>query len=143
MMLNLFDQYGIISNGILHVSPKGTFELCNKGAILVDVREEYMNNFKRFAVNNIIYLPKTRLENDLSMLPSNEYLIFADAAGIHSKEAVQFLITKGFTKIANMAGGIVEWERDGLPLNNNPKEQLGGSCMCQLKKRKPKNTHEA
>jgi rhodanese-related sulfurtransferase len=134
-MSKLFNNYGILTEGLLHVSPKETFELCSKGVILVDVREEYMNSFKRFAVGNIIYLPKTRLEYDLSLLPANKYLIFADAAGIHSKEATQFLITKGFTKIANMAGGIVEWERDGLPLNNNPKEQLSGSCLCQLKKR--------
>lgn len=141
-MSNLFKNYGIFIEGLLHISPKETFELCDKGALLVDVREEYMNSFKRFAVDNIIYLPKTRLENNVALLPLNKYLIFADAAGIHSKEAVQFMITKGFTKIANMAGGIVEWERDGLPLNKNKKEQLSGSCMCQLKKRNKKDIHE-
>lgn len=142
-MSNLFNNYGIFIEGMLHVSPKETFELCSKGAILVDVREEYMNGFKRFAVENIIYMPKTRLEFDVALLPSNKYLIFADAAGIHSKEAVQILITKEFSKVANMAGGIVEWERDGLPLFKNTTELLSGSCMCQLKKRKSKNTNDA
>ena len=34
-----------------------------------------------------------------------------------------------------MAGGIVDWERDGLPVKTNIEERLSGSCMCQLKPR--------
>jgi len=135
-MNNLFDNYGTFSGRMLHVSPKETFELCSKGAVLVDVREEYLNSFKRFGVEKIIYLPKTKIEKDFAILPTKKYLIFTDSVGIHSKETVQFLQSKGYTKIANMAGGIVEWERDGLPLIKDSGEQLSGSCLCQLKKRK-------
>jgi hypothetical protein len=42
---------------------------------------------------------------------------------------------KGFSKIANMAGGIVDWEHDGLPIKTNVEERLSGSCICQLKPR--------
>ena len=35
-----------------------------------------------------------------------------------------------------MAGGLVEWERDGLPLQVNLKEELSGQCACQLKAKK-------
>ena len=59
---------------------------------------------------------------------------FADSAGINSKEVVFFLKRKGFESIANMAGGIIEWERDGIPVKINIKERLTGSCMCQLKR---------
>jgi predicted sulfurtransferase len=62
-------------------------------------------------------------------------MIFADTVGLRSKEAVIFLKEKGFKKIANMAGGIVDWERDGLPVKLNINERLTGSCMCQLKPR--------
>jgi hypothetical protein len=44
-----------------------------------------------------------------------------------------FLINKGQSNIANLAGGIIEWDRDGLPLVINKREQLSGSCACQLK----------
>jgi rhodanese-related sulfurtransferase len=134
-MDSLFDNYGFISCGILNVSPREAFELCRKGAIIDDVREEYLNNFKNFDVPEILIFPFTRLLQKLSELPRDKYLILADTVGLRSKEAVVLLKDKGFVKIANMAGGIVDWERDGLPLKTNFEERLSGSCICQLKPR--------
>ena len=134
-MSGLFDNYGFVSGGILNVSPREAFELCGKGAIIVDVREEYLNNFKNFDVPEIMFFPISTLVHKLSELPQDKYLIFADTVGLRSKEAVVLLKDKGFIKIANMAGGIVDWERDGLPLKTNIEERLSGSCMCQLKPR--------
>ena len=63
-------------------------------------------------------------------------LIFADASGIHSKEAVKFLMDKVFcNRIANMTGGLIEWEQDELPLIIDKNQKLSGSCMCQLRPR--------
>jgi len=135
-MKNLFTKYGFFSGNMLHLSPSETNAICHKGAILVDVREDYLSGFKKFDVPDIIYLPLSSLKQDFSILPRNKYLIFADSAGLRSKEAVAFLLSEGYEKIANMAGGLVEWERDGLPLLVNSKEQLSGQCMCQLKRKK-------
>lgn len=137
-MNSLFDKYGFLSCGILHVSPREAFELCGKGAVIIDVREDYINNFKNFDVPEILFFPFSRLKKKLSELPQDKYLIFADTVGLRSKEAVTLLKDKGFIRIANMAGGIVDWERDGLPLNTNIEERLSGSCMCQLKPRERK-----
>ncbi len=35
-MSGLFDNYGFLSGGILNVSPREAFELCGKGAVIVD-----------------------------------------------------------------------------------------------------------
>jgi rhodanese-related sulfurtransferase len=137
-MKSLFDNFGFLSSGILNVSPREAFELCSKGAIIVDVREEYLNNFKNFDVPEILFIPMSKLVQKLSELPQEKYLIFADTVGLRSKEAVVLLKEKGFIKIANMAGGIVDWDRDGLPLKTNIEERLSGSCMCQLKPREVK-----
>ena len=134
-MNSLFDNYGFISCGILNVSPREAFELCGKGAIIVDVREEYLNNFKNFNVPQVLVLPISKLIRELAELPQDNYLIFADTVGLKSKEAVVLLKSKGFINVANMAGGIVDWERDGLPLKTNIEERLTGSCMCQLRPR--------
>jgi rhodanese-related sulfurtransferase len=134
-MKSLFSNYGFVSSGILNVTPHEAFELCLKGAIIVDVREDYLNNFKNFEVAEILFLPGSKLESEFTKLPEDKYLIFADTVGLRSKEAVIFLRDKGFGKIANMAGGIVDWERDGLPLRTNIEERLSGSCVCQLKPR--------
>ena len=141
-MDSLFNNYGFISSGILNISPREAFELCDKGAVIVDVREEYLNNFKNFDVPEILYIPISKLVQQLSELPQDKYLIFADSVGLRSKEAVVLLKNKGFMNIANMAGGIVDWERDGLPLKTNIEERLSGSCMCQLKPREGKRRGE-
>lgn len=139
-MENLFQNLGIKSQNILNLSPRETYKLCiENNAILVDVREEDLVGMKMFDVPEIIYCPNSILPENFENLDHEKPLIFADAAGLKSKEAVIFLIEKGFKNIANMAGGLVEWDRDNLPLNTDKNNRLSGSCMCQLKFREKKN----
>lgn len=137
-MDEFFKGYGLFSSDILNVSPKETFELCKKGAILIDVREDYMNRFKMFDVDNLIFCPLSILKEKCMELPKDKPMIFADAAGLRSKDAVLLLKKLGIKNIANMAGGLVEWERDGLPLVIDKSERLTGSCMCMLRPRDKK-----
>lgn len=55
---------------------------------------------------------------------------------MYSREAALFAMQNGFDgRIANLAGGLVEWERDELPLIIDKNEKLSGSCLYQLKTR--------
>jgi rhodanese-related sulfurtransferase len=132
---NLNKNIGFFAHGILNLSPKESFELCKEGAIIVDVRESYLNNFKMFHVEQVIYMPHSELGNSYMDLPPDKLLIFADAVGLRSRESVLFMNEHGFENVINMAGGIVDWERDGLPLTTDINNRLSGSCMCQLKAR--------
>ncbi|MFC2151756.1 rhodanese-like domain-containing protein [Bacteroidota bacterium] len=134
-MKDFFQGFGMVSNGILHVSPKETLELCKKGAVLVDVREDYMNRFKMFDVDKVIFCPLSILKEKYKELPKDKPMIFADAAGLRSKEAIILLQKLGIKNMVNMTGGIVEWERDGCPLVIDKDERLTGSCMCMLRPR--------
>lgn len=139
IMENKVFECGFFSGGIWNLTPREALEWCHKGALLVDVRETYMNRFKLFGVPEVICCPFSILEKNFRNLTSDKLLIFADAAGLHSKEAVKFLSDKGFGfRIANLAGGLVEWERDGLPLIIDKSEQFSGSCMCMLRPRENK-----
>lgn len=126
---------GFMSHGVQNLTPRESFELCRKGAVIVDVRESYMNNFRMFNVENVIYLPYSRLASSHSSLPADKLLIFADSVGLKSRESVLFMTEHGFKNVFNMAGGIVDWEKDGLPVTTDIKNRLSGSCMCQLKPR--------
>ena len=138
-MEGLFFKDGFKSGGVLNLTPRQVYAYCQKGAVLIDVREEFMNRFKMMDVPEVIYCPYSILEETYMNLPSEKPMIFADASGIHSKEAVKFLTDKGFgSRIANMAGGLIEWERDELPLIIDKTEKLSGSCMCQLRPRNKK-----
>ena len=80
--------------------------------------------------------------NHYQDLPVDQPLIFADAVGLKSREGVLFMIAHGYDNVANMAGGIVDWERDGLPLTTDISNRLSGSCMCQLKARESRGNRE-
>jgi len=133
--VNTWFDIGFIAHEVLNLTPAESFALCGKGAIIVDVRESYMNNFKMFHVENVIYLPYSELGKCYKDLPADQPLIFADAVGLKSREGVLFMNAHGYENVANMAGGIVDWERDGLPLTTDTTARLSGSCMCQLKRR--------
>jgi rhodanese-related sulfurtransferase len=133
--VNAWFNIGFIAHGVLNLTPTESFVLCKKGAAIVDVREEYMNAFKMFKVEKLFYLPYSQIEQFYEQLPHDIPLIFADAVGLKSREGVLFMMAHGYDNIANMVGGIVDWERDGLPINTDITARLSGSCMCQLKPR--------
>jgi rhodanese-related sulfurtransferase len=138
-MAIMFHNKGFVSAAFLNFSASEAFEECTSfGAVILDVREERLTGYKRFDVPRVVYLPKSRLADEYQTLPVDVPLIVADSVGLRSHEAIDFLSSKGFENIANMAGGIVEWEHDGLPLRIDISEQLDGSCMCQLRPRHKK-----
>ena len=138
-MEELFQNTGFFSGEVFNLTPKQAFAICQKGAVIIDVREETLSRFKMFGVPEVIYCPFSILEEAYEHFPKDKAMIFADAAGLHSKEAVSLLMGKGFVnRIANLAGGLVEWERDELPLVIDKNEKLSGSCMCQLRPRNKK-----
>jgi rhodanese-related sulfurtransferase len=129
-----FDK-GFFAHGVFNLTPKESFELCKEGAAIVDVRGSSMNSFKMFHVDNVLYLPYSELEKYYQDLPADQTLIFADSVGLKSRESVLFMNAHGYENAVNMAGGIVDWERDGLPMTTDISARLSGSCMCQLKRR--------
>ena len=132
-MENMLEKWGMIISGMRHLSPTETVDAIKAGAILLDVRPEPLVAIKAFAVEGILYCPYFDFEEHLSMIPKNKPVILADAAGLRSKECVKLLMDKGYTNVANMAGGIMDWERDGLPVIKNPGKELNGPCLCMLR----------
>jgi len=134
-----FKEHGFISSGFLNLSASEAYkEAMENNAVILDVREQNMTGYKRFDVPRVIYIPFSRLADDYLSLPADLPLIVADSVGLRSHDAMNFLSGKGFSNIANLAGGLVDWERDGLPLRKDITEQLDGSCICQLKPRHKK-----
>jgi len=133
-MESFFEGKAIQSNGIYNLSPQQAYKLCLEGAVIVDVREEYLNRFKIFDVNGLIFCPKKKLPELIADLPLNKPLIIADASGIHSPEGVKILMGSGFKgDCANLSGGLVDWEHAGLPVVINYEERLSGQYVCQVK----------
>lgn len=136
MSLSYLYEKCFLSGGIQNLTPKDAYYFLKQGdAILLDVREGYLTGYKKFDVPEVIFLPLSELNHRYKELPTQKPLIVADSTGLRSKEAVLYLSLQGLQNVVNLAGGIVEWERDGLPLIVDITEQLSGSCMCQLRPR--------
>lgn len=144
MSNELFSGKCFISAGFLNLTPRDAYdEAINNGAVIVDVREDYLTGYKQFDVPDVFYYPLSVFIERLNEIRKDVPLIIADSAGLMSHDAMLILKENGFDNMANLAGGIVEWERDGLPLRTDLMEQLDGSCMCQLKPRnKLKNSND-
>jgi rhodanese-related sulfurtransferase len=135
-MNSFFTQPGNVINGIINFSPSETLEECRHGAVILDMRRDYEISYKQFDVENVIYARMDFIKEHFDELPKDKPLIIADHAGVHSKEIAGFLIEKGFDIIANLAGGIFEWDKDALPLKVDPKSMLSGQCLCVLRTKK-------
>lgn len=135
-MTDLFHNKGFVSSGFRNLTPREAYAEATAGeAIIVDVREERLIGYKNFDVPGLIHMPKSRIEKENVNLSRELPLIIADSVGLRSHEVMELLIRMGFKNIANLAGGIVEWEQDGMPLKIDVTEQLSGSCVCQLRPR--------
>ncbi len=133
-MQSFFEGKAIQSNGIHNVSSLQAFKFSQEGAIIVDVREVYLNRYKIFDVTALIFCPLQELPGLIAGLPTNKPLIIADASGIHSPEAVKMLLKHGFTgSCANLSGGLVEWEHAGLPVKINYDERVAGQSVTRVK----------
>lgn len=132
----MFHNIGFNIKGITHISGLEAMKCINNGAFIVDIRELYDINYKAFDIENLLLIPKSQIDLNINVLPKDKFLIIADSFGINSKPIVTKLIENGFNKVANLIGGIMEWEKDGLPIKKNVKEEIDGPCMCMLKTRK-------
>jgi rhodanese-related sulfurtransferase len=135
MKTNFLQTGFMTQEGIHNLSPREALDWCAEGAVILDVREDYTSQYKRFGVPVVIQIPLSHLKTDWHRVPRDKWIIVADSSGLQSKEGFLLLKEKGYDQISNLAGGLVEWERDGMPLVTDTKEKLTGSCACQLRAR--------
>lgn len=136
-MLDFAEESGNLprTEGILNLSPREAFEYCSHGAVLVDIREAYETNFRVFDIPEVVYLPWTRFGSEAGALPRDRALVLADAAGIYSREAARILVQAGYSNLAKLSGGMIDWDADGLPVRKDVDYELRGQCACKLKMR--------
>lgn len=130
-MKEYFSNLGFEINGVLHLNGRQALQCIKSGALLVDVREDYEVAIKDFGLTAKMECAYSQFEGLIDSLPANLPLIVADCVGIHSKECVVRLLAKGFQKVANLSGGIADWERDGMPMKKMD-EIMSGQCPCTM-----------
>lgn len=81
-------------------------------------------HFKILCCWNFHYLPISDIRKDISSLNPNKSYIVADSVGLYSKPIVDYLLENGFKSVANLNGGIKEWEHDGFEVIKYRKNPL-------------------
>jgi len=138
-MGTFFQKCKLQIEGLAYVLPAETPELLSRGAILVDLREELETRITAFGLEKIIYMPYSCFEKCWQTLPENQPLILADSVGLHSKEAMVFLMSKGYEDTASLAGGFADWMKDGYPVKAGKYAPLNGPCPCMIVPREREN----
>ena len=84
---------------------------------LIDVREP--NEYAWARIEDAELLPLSRAQEWVGDLPEDQELVFMCHHGSRSAQVAGYLAAqRGFTKVANMLGGIDEWSRlidSGVP----------------------------
>ena len=99
------------------VSPAQATHLINReDALVIDVREA--NEFATGHVLGAKNLPLARMETavaDIVKKKDRPVIVYCDG-GDRSGKAIGALKKQGFTRAANLSGGIKSWQDAGLPL---------------------------
>ena len=101
---------------IKQFSPQNALDAIKSGSMFVDVREVDEVEEKCYNVSNYMNIPLSELESRLSELSKDKELIMACRSGGRSLNACAYLSNSGFHNLANLEGGILNWERSGFPI---------------------------
>lgn len=85
-----------------------------KDAEIVDVRED--DEFAAVRVAGSRSIPLSRFVQSLAEIPAGGTVYLMCAAGARSAQAAAYLADQGYDAV-NVAGGINEWQLDGLPVD--------------------------
>lgn len=98
------------------VCPTTTRRLIGEGALLVDVRERAEVAQLALDVPDIVVMPLSEFERRFAELPRDRELVMVCQSGPRSLKATYFLMYQGYTRVANMGGGINKWASKGFPI---------------------------
>lgn len=116
----VYTEFTRKSRGILDVGPMDATRMINhQNAILLDIREPKERDGG--SIVNSIHIPLADLDGQLAKLEKykEKTIIAYCRSGQRSATACSRLRKKGYTKVYNLKGGVMAWQRDNLPLIKN------------------------
>ncbi|MCR3923028.1 MAG: rhodanese-like domain-containing protein [Firmicutes bacterium] len=75
--------------------------------VLVDVREEA--EYREQRIPQATLVPLTQIKDVYQQLEQDAEIVLICRSGNRSSTAAAFLVAKGYTNVANVVGGMLEW----------------------------------
>ncbi len=113
--ITIFLSAQCLANEITNISPAQAAAMhTEKKAVIVDVRED--QEWDETHIPGAIHIPLNQLPARLAELESykNSPIIAQCQSGRRSAQAAYTLTAAGFTKVLNLDGGLLAWNRAGL-----------------------------
>lgn len=82
--------------------------------MILDVREQ--SEYDAGHVAGAVLIPTGEVAGRLSEIPTEGTVIVMCRSGNRSSRITQFLREQGYTNVHNLEGGILDWEKAGLPV---------------------------
>jgi rhodanese-related sulfurtransferase len=111
----LFERATPTSAGYRDVSPHDLHAA--SGAIhVVDVREPHELVGDLGHIGGVDQVPLAMLPARVGAWPRNEEVVLVCRSGGRSSQAARILVAAGFSKVMNLAGGMLAYKAAGLPV---------------------------
>lgn len=86
----------------------------DQGAFILDVREP--SEWTSFHIPGATLIPLGDLPNRLNEVPKDQEVVVVCRTGHRSAQGRDILLQAGFPKVTSMAGGVTQWQTQGLPI---------------------------
>jgi rhodanese-related sulfurtransferase len=86
----------------------------DQGAFILDVREP--EEWQQFHIPGATLIPLGELPNRLNEVPKGKEIVVVCRTGHRSAQGRDILINADFPKVTSMAGGVTQWQTQGLPI---------------------------
>jgi len=101
---------------IKEVHPVSAYAKIQKGALLLDIREEEEIEMMAFDVEEQLFIPHSEFYARFSEIPRDREVIVGCHSGNRSQSAILFLQKEKYGNVYNLKGGIEEWLDQDLPV---------------------------
>ncbi len=95
-------------------------QAAGSAALIVDVREPA--EFENVRIEGAVLVPLSQFAARFGELPKDRPLLVMCASGTRSLAATGHLLRSGYSDVTNVEGGIVAWQRSGLPVKRGAPE---------------------
>ena len=107
---------------VAEITPEQAMSKQQEGALIVDVRELY--EWNEGHIPGAVHIPLASLSGRLGELDASRETITVCHSGSRSRSAAQSLQKAGFAQVNNLAGGMISWTRQRLPISTSSLDQL-------------------
>jgi rhodanese-related sulfurtransferase len=90
----------------------------DQGAFILDVREQ--SEWDQFHIPGATLIPLGQLASRANELPKDKEIVVVCRTGHRSAQGRDILREAGFTNVTSMAGGVTEWQNQGLAIATGP-----------------------